>query len=328
MPGPAKPAIHAIYVRLPNWVGDVCMALPSLNMLLDTGLPVVVCARPWARDLLSAYDLAGFVPMSGHWQADRSAVHAWRKKSRHARPVGLLLPDSLSSAMVFRFAGIASAGYRDDGRSLILRWPITKPRKPCHAVQSWFDLTRQALDRWGLPVTGAAPGAELDWQPGNEHIHGARAALDAVNMAGTPFVLIAPTAVGLHKGQIKIWQGFDSLTQSLQARGYPVLMAPPAAEQTAAMAAAPCAQCMAPMSLGAFAVLTRLAALVICNDSGVSHLAAAAGARQLTLFGVTDPDRTGPWSPLARRLGTMGHWPSAPEVLSTALSILTNDSDA
>ncbi len=322
MPASAAPALQAIYVRLPNWVGDVCMSLPSLDAVLSTGVPVVACARPWARDLLSAYELAGFVPMAGNWRADRGAVHAWRKKSRHARAAGLLLPDSLSSAMVFRFAGVPSAGYRDDGRSLILRWPLAKPRAPMHAVQSWFHLTLHALGRWGLRPERQAPEAELGWRPAGAHIQGAHAAAEAAGVAGAPFVLISPTAVGLHKGRVKVWPGFDSLTRSLQARGYPVLMAPPPAERAAALAAAPTAQCLPPMPLGAFAVLTRLAALSICNDSGVSHISAAAGARQITLFGVTDPARTGPWSPHALRIGGPGAWPSAPEVLSAALSIL------
>ena len=28
-----------LYVRLPNWVGDVCMSLPSLRALQAAGLP-------------------------------------------------------------------------------------------------------------------------------------------------------------------------------------------------------------------------------------------------------------------------------------------------
>ena len=28
-----------LYVRLPNWVGDVCMSLPSLRALRAAGLP-------------------------------------------------------------------------------------------------------------------------------------------------------------------------------------------------------------------------------------------------------------------------------------------------
>jgi heptosyltransferase-3 len=43
--------------------------------------------------------------------------------------------------------------------------------------------------------------------------------------------------------------------------------------------------------------LARLAAGFVGNDSGVSHLAAAAGASGVAIFGPTDPDR---WRPLGR----------------------------
>ena len=69
------------------------------------------------------------------------------------------------------------------------------------------------------------------------------------------------------------------------------------------------------MSLGAFAALAARAGLVVCNDSGVSHIAAAVGAHQLTLFGVTRPGRTGPWSPEAYCMGSEHAWPSLDAVL-------------
>jgi heptosyltransferase-2 len=312
----------ALYVRLPNWVGDVCMSLPSLEALLAAGCPVVACARPWARDLLTAYPLAGFIPMQGHWRADRAAVHNARRAAGHRLARGLLLPDSLSSALVFRFAGLRCAGYRDDGRSPLLRWPCNKPREPMHAVQSWFHLTRFALTRWRLPVPAAEPPAELDWRAAAAHDAPAQQAMAQAGLTSGRFVLIAPTATGLHHGRIKAWDGFGSLTQSLQAAGFQVVMAPPPAERAAAQAAAPTARMLDPLDLGAFAMLTRHAAVVVCNDSGVSHLAAAARARQITLFGVTDPGRTGPWSNQAVRLGRMNAWPTAPEVLSATLDIL------
>ena len=312
----------AIYVRLPNWVGDVCMSLPSLDALLATGLPVIVCARPWAQDLLAAYPLAGFIPMRGSWRADRAAVRQARRQTPLGKPLGLLLPDSLSSALVFRFAGVPCAGYRDDGRSLILRWPCTKPAEPLHAVQSWYHLTRRALAHWRLPEAAPQPSEELRWQAATVHEDAASRALAQAGLANGGFVLIAPTATGLHKGRVKVWPGFDSLTRSLQARGLTVAMAPPESEQQAAREAAPTALMLPPVGLGAFAALTRRAALVVCNDSGVSHLGAAAGARQITLFGVTDPARTGPWSNQAVRMGRMDAWPAAPDVLSTAMDLL------
>lgn len=298
------------------------MSLPSLHALLDTRLPVVVCARGWARDLLSAYPLAGFVEMTGRWREDRAAVLAYRKKAQHVRPRGLLLPDSLSSAMVFKFAGVASAGYRDDGRSLILRWPMNKPAAGLHAVQSWYGLTVSALKRWGLPAPSNGPGDSLGLELTGQHHLDAASALKQVGAAAGQFVLIAPTATGLHRGKIKVWPHFDELSRHLQALGHTVVMCPPPAEVEAARKNAPYAVLLSPLKLGAFATLTRLASLVVCNDSGVSHVAAAAGAKQLTLFGVTDQKRTGPWSRNAVCLGSASGWPSLAETEKQALALL------
>lgn len=314
--------VSAIYLRMPNWIGDVCMSLPSLDAVLATGLPVVVCARGWARDLLSGYPLTGFVEMKGRWREDRAAVHAFRKKAAHAHPRGLLLPDSLSSAMVFSFAGIPSAGYRDDGRSLILRWPFPKPVHDMHAVESWYHLTLQALRRWNCPLPPPRPASLLGLRLTDKHRAAARHALEAAGLTEGDFVLIAPTATGQHKGRVKVWPHFDTLTRRLQAAGHIVVMCPPASEAEEAKKNAPTAGCLPPLGLGAFATLTQLAGLVICNDSGVSHIAAAAGAQQITLFGVTRRERTGPWSRHATCLGTADAWPTPDEVEEHALALL------
>ncbi len=294
------------------------MSLPSLHAMLDTGLPIVVCARPWAKDLLAGYDLAGFVEMTGRWRADRAAVSAPRTASRHRRAVGLLLPDSLSSAMVFRFAGLACCGYRDDGRSLILRWPVAKPASSLHAVQSWYHLTAEAARRWGLSSIPAQAPASLNLRLAPRHIEEGRRAMAEAGLQPGKFILIAPTATGLHHGKIKVWPGFAELTRKLRQQGHTVVMCPPPTEADDARRNAPDALRLPPLKLGAFATLTRSASLVICNDSGVSHVAAAANAAQLTLFGVTRRERTGPWSQNAICLGSEGHWPSVDEVLRQA----------
>ncbi len=315
------PTLSAIYVRLPNWIGDVCMSLPSLHTLLNTNIPIVVCARPWARDLLAGFDLAGFIEMKGHWREDRSIVSSYRKKARHGHVRGVLLPDSLSSAMVFKFAGIPSAGYRDDGRSLILRWPLRKPSANLHAVESWHHITTQALKRWNLPAHPAAPGPQLGLRIAKKQEQQGLAALANAQLEPDRFILIAPTATGLHRGKNKVWPHFNALTQSLQAQGYTVAMCPPPSEVAEAQQNAPSALLLPSVNLGAFATLTRLAALVICNDSGVSHLAAAVNAKQLTLFGVTQRERTGPWSNNAICLGSDNQWPALADVEKQVLAM-------
>ncbi|MFJ0688513.1 glycosyltransferase family 9 protein [Bordetella bronchiseptica] len=315
--------ISCIYVRLPNWIGDVCMSLPSLRTLQDSGAPLVVCARPWARDLLAGVPKQDFLPMTGKVLRDRATVAAHRRALGGGAATRGLLPDSLSSAAVFRLAGIPCAGYRDDGRSPLLRWPVDKPGASLHAVQSWHYLTRAALQRWGLPAGPVEPGALLDLPLTQAHRDAAGQLLQAQQLAGRPFVLIAPTATGLHKGKVKVWPGFDALTRALQERGQTVVMCPPPAEVAEARRNAPSATLLPPLGLGAFAALAQRAALVVCNDSGVSHVAAAVDARQLTLFGVTRPGRTGPWSPRAVCLGSETRWPGPEQVMEKSLELLS-----
>src|SRR3546814_337884 len=260
--------------------------------------------------------------MTGHWRQDRAAVQQYKKKAQHAHPRGLLLPDSLSSAMVFKFAGIPSAGYRDDGRSLILRWPISKPPDSLHAVESWHHATSQALKRWNLPIHPLSAKKTLGLRLADRHGTEAMQTIDAAGLEPGQFILIAPTATGSHHGKIKVWPHFDALTRRLQERGHIVAMCPPLAEAEAARRNAPTAICLPALKLGAFATLTQFAALVVCNDSGVSHLAAAAHARQLTLFGVTQRERTGPWSDNATCLGSAHAWPSLEQAEQQILELL------
>ncbi len=59
------------------------------------------------------------------------------------------------------------------------------------------------------------------------------------------------------------------------------------------------------------------ASLFVGNDSGLMHLAAAAGAPTLGLFGPSDPRRYGPWGPRGRALRTRA---SLEELLALARS--------
>lgn len=312
--------IQRIYIRLPNWIGDVCMSLPCLEAVLATGCEVIVCAKPWAKDLLSGFSLGGFIPLSGKWRHDRKLVaeHLQQYPST-GKSVGLLLPDSLTSALTFRLAGLPCAGYRDDGRSLLLKWPVHKPQQSLHAVESWYYLCFTALKQWGFS-TNEFPAKTLHLPLSEQHQEQANTVLQLLN--NKPFILIAPTATGKHKGRDKVWPYFDELTRRLQEDGYLVVMSPPPNEKEMALRNAPTAMLLPPLGLGAFVALLKQAAAVVCNDSGVSHLASLGAKHQFTLIGVTDPHRTGPWSANATILGKMDAWPSVNEVISQIKQVL------
>lgn len=314
---------HSVYVRLPNWVGDVCMCLPALHLLRQTGHPLVFCARPWARDLLAGLKPAGFVELGKTFSANRLALRESAEDHHGAR--GLVFTNSLSSAALFRLAGIAAAGYRGDGRSLLLRWAFPKPRG-AHEVEVFYQLALAALQHWqpGLPLS-PAPDARLALPLTQAHHDAADRALARAGIGG-PFVLLAPIATGLHHGRPKAWPLFGELARSLASLGVACVICPPAHEIGQTQDAAPTATLLAPLALGEFAALLLRAAAVVCNDSGTSHVAAAVGARQITLFGVTHRERTGPWSPQAVCLGTNGQWPDLPEVLDAVCRLLADAS--
>jgi hypothetical protein len=78
------------------------------------------------------------------------------------------------------------------------------------------------------------------------------------------------------------------------------------------------------LSLGSLALLIRDARLLVCNDTGISHIASALGVPSVVIFTLADPDR---WAPLDRTrhraLGGKGRSPSAEEVMNEVSMLLS-----
>lgn len=300
------------------------MCLPALNLFKEFNVPLVICGRAWAKSLLAGLRTEGFIEMTSSTMGNVRALRQWRQE-HPSHQNAILMPDSFSSALCFRLAGYKTAGWRDDGRSLLLTWPQTKPSESLHAVEAWFELAKRTLQLWGYDTTQSSLPSSLQLPITNEHKQSAAAALREAGLKTGKFVLIAPTAAGQHQGKRKVWPHFDALARVLQNNRIKVAMCTPLSEQAQANRAAPTVDFIRPLDLGAFCALTRMAQLVVCNDSGVAHLCAAAGARQLTLFGVTEAARTGPWTQNACSMGQNGRWPTTGEVVTRAQQMMSSN---
>ena len=301
-----------VLVRLPNHVGDACMALPALHLLRDAGVRFTLVGRGWGTSLFEGFRVP-HVAIQGRLLHDigsvRAATHPIEKPLR-----GLVLPNSFGSALLFALAGVPSAGLATAHRGWLLRWPTSEPRG-LHEVERFFDAAAAALRAWGIATERATPPSSLGL-PLTEAQRGAADAMRRSGRAGDRYALVAPVATGLHRGQAKHWAHFAQLTPLLQQRGLTVVAAPPPNEVDSVRAALPGARILPSVALGVFAALADGAAVVIANDSGTSHVAAAVGARQVTIFGVTDRARTGPWSQRAMCVGANGAWPTIDEVVA------------
>jgi heptosyltransferase-2 len=74
--------------------------------------------------------------------------------------------------------------------------------------------------------------------------------------------------------------------------------------------------------MGTYAALMRVAALVVSNDTGPGHLAAAVEAPLLSVLGPTDPGLWRPWGPTVQIDRHWPRWPTVDEVLARTQQIL------
>ena len=302
-----------VLCRLPNHVGDCCMTLPALRLLEASGYTPLLTGKRWAEDLMAGMGWR-FDPIEGHVTEDLTRI---RYLSNHLgpKPLGLLFPNSFSSALLFSIGQIRSAGFPTDGRGFLLNKKVEEPGK-MHEVERFFRLAHGAILAWGgKPAWDEVP-EELGMKVLARHDAAARNLMSAHNIPER-FALLAPIARGLHHGKEKQWKHFNALCAPLRAMGIEPVVFPSPREEEANKAACPDAMILPPTTLGNYAALAKKAQFVIANDSGISHIAAALGVKQITLIGVTDPTRTSPWNQKASVLGSLEKgWPSLEEVLN------------
>lgn len=305
-----------LFVRLPNHLGDACMSVPALDLLAAHGCALTLVGRGWARDLFAAYPWP-VLALAGNWAARAATLRA---ATRAAGPDAraLLLTNSFSSALDFRLARRPAAGYATDGRRWLLRPAIEVPARwagGMHMVEYYCALAATWLG------TNAQPPARLDLKVHGAAQERARAMLQAAGVTGD-YVVLCPVAIGLHRGRVKAWDGFGRLCDELRAQGRNVVACPGPGEHEAVTAVLRTATILPSADVGTFAALLAASRLVVANDSGPGHVAAAVGARLVSVFGVTEPVRTRPWGPEVTLVGSDRGWPPYEQVAAAAAAVL------
>lgn len=287
-----------ILVRAPNWIGDSMLALPSLESLSKNFLDaqIWIAAKRWVKDLFVACDfIDGILPLPD--QADlRSLRQAAIKIREHNFDIGLLLPNSFSSALLFYLAKIPQRwGYHKDGRWILLTKgvAIKNQEAPPHQVHYYLGLIE------GLGLRSHSP--QLSYSLPEKEKSRAEDYLHALNVdLKKPLVILNP---GAAYGPAKRWpaQNYSNLALLYQEKkGASVLIVGSAKEvDLADSISAPLAD--KPLNLAGKTDLRLLASLIsqaslfVSNDSGPMHIANALKTPVIALFGPTLPKQTGPF---------------------------------
>ncbi len=292
MPDPRR-----ILIVQPSWVGDAAMATPMLravrrrfpaaniSYLLRRYLKPLYAGVPWADRLLT------------HRPKPR-VTHLARLVRSGGFDLAILLPNAFRAALLARTAKIPRIlGYDRDGRGFLLTDKLLPPRvrgrfAPTPTLRYYLGLANYLGARADTP---ADRRMELFVTPAQ------RAATDklfdraGVAPDGGPLVILNP---GAKYGAAKLWpaEGFAAVADRLaDERGARILVAGSPAERRIVsdvidrMRRPAVDLPAAGLGLGTLKEVVRRCDLMVTNDTGPRHLAAAFGVPVVTLFGPTDP---------------------------------------
>jgi lipopolysaccharide heptosyltransferase II len=291
--------MHRVLVVAPSWIGDTVMAQPLFRRLHERtpGLELHVLAPPWVAPLLERMPEVARVFESPFRHGElrlgaRLGIARGLRQGGYERAI--VLPNSLKSALVpfladipvrTGFVGEIRRGILNDARRLdkqryplmverfallaeprnaVLERPLPRPRLRVPDPQRRRSLARFDLDP-RAPVAVLCPGAEF--------------------------------------GPAKRWPAryFGELAKRLGAQGYAVwaLGSPndvPVGDEVAAASGGICLNLCGRTTLDEAIDLMSWAALVVTNDSGLMHVAAALDRRTIAIYGSSSPGFTPPLS--------------------------------
>jgi heptosyltransferase II len=297
--------VDKILIIAPSWVGDCMLMQPMLQRLLQRypGARIDVLAPTWTEKLLRHMPEVHDVIINPFPHGEL-AFTARRNLGMQLRGEqynkAIVLPNSWKSALVPFFANIPMrTGYVGEMRYGLLNdaRKLNKRHLPL-MVERFVQLAEAPLSENTLPFS--PPQLKVN----EAQRHQALAKFDLT--LDKPVAVFCP---GAEYGPAKRWPAhyFAELAQLLRAQGYAVwLIGSPKdkeiADKIVALGNEPCRNLCGVTDLDEAIALLSCADLVVSNDSGLMHIAAALNRPMAAIFGSSSPEFTPPLSDQAQIL--------------------------
>jgi heptosyltransferase-2 len=293
--------IQGILVKGTNWVGDTIISFPAVSALrhLYPEARIYVLVRSNLVELWKAHPAVDeVIPYDMPRGVGRifGELRIARLIKQRGIDLSVIFPRSFSSALMIFLGGIPRRlGYKSEGRSLLLteRIDCTADLLSRHRMYYYLHL----LDPLGGYPSPFLPSLALN---GTQE-RWAETFLSRRGLKGKVLVGLNP---GATYGEAKCWPParFVELGKKLITdHGASILIFGSSRPQEKALNAAiaegigeGCLNLSGETSLQQLAALLRRCRLLITNDTGTMHVAAAMGTRVAAIFGPTDPRTTSP----------------------------------
>lgn len=280
-----------ILIRVPNWIGDAVVATAFVAACAQAhpGASITVLAHPRVAALFeNDPGIQSIIKLS----PERSLWQTARELRKEKFDIAYILPISFSSALMVFLAGIPQRiGYSAEGRGFLLSQKL-------RYSQNDFRSRHIIIDFMKLLGRGkVSPEPKIHLTP--EELKRAEVFLVSNNIVIGKLTGFGP---GATFGPAKRWpiDNWVELGKELVNRGHQVLVFGSGEEtelcgQITAGIGQKALSLAGKTSLRQSAALLALCTGFITNDTGVMHLAAAAGTRVTAIFGSTNPVWTRPW---------------------------------
>jgi heptosyltransferase II len=293
-------AIRNILIRSPNWIGDAVMTTPAMGAVRSSfpGAKIVVAANPIVAELFQHHPYCNGVLIfdkKGPHKGMGGFLRFCRLLKKQGFDLAILFQNAMEAAIMTFLARIPRrAGYRTDQRGFLLTHPVAigEAERRLHHTRYYLHMLNT------LGIHGGDGRLRLQCTDSEQ-------AWAMATLGGGSWLAINP---GATFGSAKRWiperfaRVADALANQFGARI--VIIGGPG--ETAIGEAVENSMDSAPFNLVGKTSLRQLMAvlaqcrLLVSNDSGPMHVAAALGTAVAAIFGPTDHTTTAPFSPSSR----------------------------
>lgn len=289
-----------ILVRAPNWIGDQVMAYPffaELRKIHPKAWIGVVCTE-WVKDIQfrgyidEVFVLPKFRKKS-LWNSFRSIQRiAAELRAKGPWDFGYLLPNSFGSALLFYLAKVSNIrGYLTDARGFFLHEKLEwNPDPNIHRSDTYLNILRKE--------DPTAPVAKDFFKKFDPVKHWPE--VIPLDVPKERYVVIAPGATA----DSRRWSAekFSQLIQNIQQKwGYKAVIVGGPAEKPIAeeflKKNLPVVDYTAKGSVSSLWKVFQNSQFIVCNESGLAHVAALCNGKVQIVCGAADPKRTKPVGP-------------------------------
>ena len=295
-----KGALNRILFIRTDRLGETLLNLPAIAALhaARPEAAITLLVHPDVQPLLK--EIPGIAEVWTHAPGPRAWwwLRAWRLARRLRRAgfdLAIISNPMKELHLAVWLAGIpARVGYaRKWGRLLTHRVPDGKALGQRHEVEYNLELLRAV----GMPT--AVPAWWLPRRPADEEAVARVLAQRGIAAADSVLVIHPWSSNPVKEWPLDRYHQVVRQLASQGARRMVVIGGPEERLRARAVAGWPVVDFVGQLTLPQLAALLRRATLMLSNDSGPVHVAAAVGTPTVTLFGTveaaTGPQRWGPW---------------------------------